>query len=146
MIQSSKIFSPFLLGMLSVVFLTSCSSYRNVNSNSDGIYGSSIPSETRRSVSNDNLQQRRVNPSNVPQKTSDTYSKFFSDQGQMISEARNSNNEVFTDIDNYASDTITYPEEERYYEEPIYNGNNAGWGTNPTAVIHIQNFFLIKVR
>ncbi|WP_236611956.1 hypothetical protein [Psychroflexus gondwanensis] len=55
MIQSSKIFTPFLLGMLSVVFLTSCSSYRNVNSTSDGIYGSSVPSETRRSVSNQNL-------------------------------------------------------------------------------------------
>ena len=85
-----------------MVFLTSCSSYKNVNSTSDGIYGSSVPSETKRSVSNETLPQRTVNPSNVPQQKSDTYVKYFSDQGQRISEARNSNNDVFTDIDNYA--------------------------------------------
>lgn len=133
MIHSSKILNSIALGMLSVVFLTSCSSYINVNSAPDGIYKSSEPSETRRSVSN------KVNPKRVerPQASSpktETYSKFFSEQGEMISKARTTNNEVFVDVDNYSSENTTYPKEERYYEEPLYNGNNAGWGTNPTSV------------
>ena len=143
MIQSNKILNSVTLGMLSVVFLCSCSSFRYVNSASYGIYGSSVPSESSRSVSNENTIQQKSNSVETSDQKTDTYSKFFQDQGQMISEARNSNNEVFTNIDNYSSDDGNYPEEEKYYEEPIYNGNNAGWGTNPTSVSvnYINNGF-----
>ncbi|MBQ0740387.1 hypothetical protein J9332_39525, partial [Aquimarina celericrescens] len=81
MIQSSKILNATTLGILSVVFLASCSSYRNVNSSSDGIYGSSVPSETRRSVSNEETTQRKSNSVQNSDNQTDTYSKFFQDQG-----------------------------------------------------------------
>ena len=106
MIRSKQILNSLALGMLSVVFLTSCSSYRNVNSFSDGIYSSSAPSETRRSVSN-STNSKRVERAKASSPETETYSKFFSEQGEMISKARTTNNEVFVDIDNYSSETTS---------------------------------------
>lgn len=119
--------------VLSVVFMTSCGSYSNVSSYTDGIYGDEVV-ETR-SQQTERTPQRSSTA--TAQEDNSEYVKYFKEQGEMINEARG-NNEVFTDVDNYSSTNTPQNQDDFYYEDEnyntSYNTSNPSWGTNPTSV------------
>jgi len=124
-----------IAGVLTVVFVSSCgSSYQNASVQNDGIYAS------------DAVADKNTSPDNANTKSNSTYyQNYFEEQDQLISQAR-SQNEVFTDIDNYSSQGEgDVPEEDITTDENAsqYSDSYGGWGTQPTSVSinYIDNGF-----
>ncbi len=114
---------PLGIGML--FLLLSCGTYQNTSIPQDGIYNQNLNRPTT-------AQQQRQN------EKAGYYQNYFKEQGEQITMAQgvNQENEVFTDIDNYTtqSNYQNNGQEDIIYEDEEYTYNNASWGSNPTEV------------
>ena len=135
------------IAALSVVLITSCSSYDNVSSYDDGIYSSKVSKNKPQQKQNNtaaannqkNVQQDKSNNSN-----SQVEESYFDKQAKLISQAREQNNDVFTDVDNYTSQDSTAQKKQVVYDEPRdqnYQSNSyGGWGTQTSNVnVNVYN-------
>ena len=117
LIQKTTAFTTAIIGFY---FLTSCGSYHYVGMYDDGIYGNSEAAEYN------STYQREVPENEVG---NSYYKDYFKGKAD---EFTNSQDDVFTDIDNYKSNYDSQNESEENY---------AGWGQNSDSnvIINIQS-------
>ena len=117
-------FMPFVL--LSMVLLTSCSSYQPSSYyDNDGIYGTRNQNTTPRYSQNNTQTQPSQNK----------YQNYFKEKSDQIEYMQNETDQIFTDIDSYSSTSVNDSIDVTQNYDYNYNDNNPGWGDNPDSVV-----------
>jgi hypothetical protein len=139
----SKIWASLSIAALSVVLITSCSSYDNVSSYDDGIYSNKASKNQQQTKQN--VDNRTANTStDATAKNNNQEESYFDKQAKLISQARQQTNDVFTDVDNYTSQDTTAQKSQVVYgkqQDKNYQANSyGGWGSQTSSVdINIFN-------
>jgi hypothetical protein len=108
---------PLAAVTLLALFLSSCGSSQYVSSSSDGIYGEDL---SRNYTVIEETQK-------TPETSSIYYNNYFKEKGLEVEQVID-NEEVFTDVDSYSSNTDTDV------------SNNSGWGEQPSNVtVNVYN-------
>lgn len=126
--------SPALL-----LLLASCGSYQYSGYSSDGIYGEASPAKPSQNERSEKPRNANIVRQEKLNEASSYYKNLFAQQSDMINAALEDST-VFTNIDNYSSNTGY--EEDTYDDdsEIVYNGSYAPWGEDPDSyTINIYN-------
>ena len=116
---STKTYLVLLISFL-LLSLTSCGTYRTTTTDTDGIY-----------ASDDVVAVKEVTN---PDSKSSKYEKYFKNKAN---ELQIEEDEIFTDVDTYSSNT---DEEELEREADDFEYSNNAWEDTDEMVVNVYNF------
>ncbi|HFS67675.1 MAG TPA: hypothetical protein ENK67_05630 [Flavobacteriia bacterium] len=112
-----------------IVSLSSCSSYQNISSESDGIYDDS-DAITKKEVAN----KEAIDSEKKETKNASRYENYFKSKAEKI---KIENNEIFTDVDSYSSE-----DDEDLLNKDVtdFSTNNPTWDESGETVVNVFNY------